>query len=224
MSRSIRSQIAGLLRASHFGPTILVVSITFAVSLTQMSAQSSAEIALAIFCGQLVVGWTNELVDFPRDTAALRLTKPLVAGTITESTLRISLAIALLGALVISLMSPLGTHGTAFHFIGLLSATAYNLKLKATIFSVLPYVVSFGTLPWAIYAANNAHPPTWLVWAFILLASAFHFLNVLKDLDEDRSQDVLGLPQVLGRQKSIVVASILVALGLINTALGHLRF
>jgi 4-hydroxybenzoate polyprenyltransferase len=189
-----------------------------------MPAQSSAEIALAIFCGQLVVGWTNELVDFPRDTAALRLTKPLVAGTITESTLRMTLALALLGALVISLMSPLGTHGTAFHFIGLLSATAYNLKLKATIFSVLPYVVSFGTLPWAIYAANNAHPPTWLVWAFVLLASAFHFLNVLKDLDEDRSQDVLGLPQVLGRQNSIVVASVLVALGLINTALGHLRF
>ena len=224
MSRSIRSQIAGLLRASHFGPTILVVSITFAVSLTQMSAQSSAEIALAIFCGQLVVGWTNELVDFPRDSAALRLTKPLVAGTITESTLRISLAIALLGALVISLMSPLGTHGTAFHFIGLLSATAYNLKLKATIYSVVPYVVSFGTLPWAIYAANNDHPPTWLVWAFILLASAFHFLNVLKDLDEDRSQDVLGLPQVLGRQMNISMAIALVSLGLLAIVIGRLNF
>jgi 4-hydroxybenzoate polyprenyltransferase len=203
---------------------VLVVSVTFAVSLTQVTPLESAEIALAIFCGQLVVGWTNELVDFARDKGALRLAKPLVAGTISESTLRMSLAITLLGALAISLLSPLGTHGTAFHFIGLLSATAYNLKLKATIYSVLPYVVSFGTLPWAIYTANNAHPPTWLVWAFVLLASAFHFLNVLKDLDEDRSQDVLGLPQVLGRRLSITVAVALGSLGLIAIAIGRLSF
>jgi len=201
-----------------------VVGITFAVALTQMSFKSSVEIAVAIFCGQLVVGWTNDLVDFPRDKAALRLNKPLVAGTITESTLRTALAIALLSALLISLVSPLGTRGTALHFVGLVSATAYNLKLKATIYSVVPYVVSFGTLPCAIYAANDTRPPAWLVLSFVLFASAFHFLNVLKDLDDDRSQDVLGLPQVLGRQKSIGVASLLVALALINTAIGHLCF
>ena len=217
-------KLIALLRASHFGPTVLVVSITFMVSLTQIPAQHAAEIALAIFCGQLVVGWTNELVDFSRDKAALRMSKPLVAGTVTERTLKLSLVIALPGALVISLLSPLGIHGTAFHFLGLLSATAYNLKLKATIYSVLPYVVSFGTLPWAIYAATDTHPPMWLVLTFVLLASAFHFLNVLKDLEQDRTQEVMGLPQVLGRQKSITVAVVLVLLGLIAMTLGHLRF
>jgi 4-hydroxybenzoate polyprenyltransferase len=214
----------GLLKASHFGPTVLVVSITFVVSLTQLSVQGSAEIAAAMFCGQLVVGWTNDLVDFQRDEAALRLNKPLVAGTITETTIKRSLTFAFLGAFVISLWSPLGIHGTAFHFLGLLSATAYNLKLKATIYSFVPYIVSFGTLPWAIYSAAGTHPPMWLVLTFVLLASAFHFLNVLKDLEQDRTQEVMGLPQVLGRQKSIAIAVVLVLLGISSMTLGHLRF
>jgi len=224
MGRSIRSQAIGLLKASHFGPTVLVVTITFGVSLTQLPLQNSAEIALAIFFGQLVVGWTNDLVDFPRDKAASRLSKPLVAGTITVKALKLCLVLALLGALVISLRSPLGMHGTALHFLGLLSATTYNLKLKATIYSVLPYIISFSILPWAIYSAADTHPPAWLVWAFMLLASAFHFLNVLKDLDEDRTQEIMGLPQLLGRQKSISVALTLVLAGLIDVAIGHLRF
>jgi len=215
----LRAQIVGLLKASHFGPTVLVVSMTFVLSHTQFSISDSLFIALAIFFGQLVVGWTNDLVDFPRDKAALRLKKPLVAGTISETTLRIAIFLALGTALVTSLASPLGVQGSAIHFLGLLSATAYNLKLKATVLSVLPYIVSFGALPWAIYAATDSKPPLWLVLASILFTCAFHFLNVLKDLDADRNQNVLGLPQVLGRKKSIYVAAIVASVGLLDVAL-----
>jgi 4-hydroxybenzoate polyprenyltransferase len=175
--------------------------------------------ALAIFFGQLVVGWTNDLVDFPRDKAASRLKKPLVEGTISGTTLRVAIFLALGAALVASLVSPLGFSGSAIHFLGLLSATAYNLKLKATVLSVVPYMVSFGALPFAVYVAAGSKPPMWLVLAFILFTSAFHFLNVLKDLDADRDQDVLGLPQVLGRKTSITVAAILSALGLLDVVL-----
>ena len=52
-----------------------------------------------------------------------------------------------------------------------------------------------------------------MVFGFILFASAFHFLNVLKDIDSDIAQGVMGLPQVLGRQKSIAMALLLAALG-----------
>jgi len=215
----LRSQIVGLLKASHFGPTVLVVCMTFVLSRTQFSTGDSLFIALAIFFGQLVVGWTNDLVDFPRDKAALRLKKPLVAGTISETTLRVAIFLALGTALVTSLSSPLGVKGSAIHFLGLLSATAYNLKLKATVLSALPYMVSFGALPWAIYVAAGSRPPLWLVLAFILFTCAFHFLNVLKDLDADRNQNVLGLPQVLGRKRSICVAAILASVGLLEVAL-----
>ena len=216
-------KIMGLLKASHFGPTLLVVTITCILSLTQFSIRESIFIAFAILLGQFVVGWSNDLIDFPRDKAAGRIKKPLVAGTITEEALRISLGIALPSALIVSLLSPLGVAGTAIHFIGLLSATAYNFKLKSTLLSVVPYIVSFGALPWAIYVAAGNTPPTWMVLGFILFASAFHFLNVIKDLEADIDQKVMGLPQVLGRKKSIAMAALLGALGIVDVALANVR-
>ena len=216
-------KVMGLLKASHFGPTLLVVAITCILSLTQFSIRDSIFIAFAILLGQFVVGWSNDLIDFPRDKAAGRIKKPLVAGTITEEALRISLGIALPSALIVSLLSPLGVSGTAIHFIGLLSATAYNFKLKSTLLSVVPYIVSFGALPWAIYVAAGNTPPTWIVLGFILFASAFHFLNVIKDLEADIDQKVMGLPQVLGRKKSIAMAALLGALGIVDVALANVR-
>lgn len=214
--------LLGLAKATHFGPTVLVVSMTFLLSLTQFSIRESAFIAFAILLGQFVVGWSNDLIDFPSDEAAMRLKKPLVAGSITETTLKISLGIALPSALIVSLLSPLGVSGTAIHFVGLLSATAYNFKLKSTLLSVVPFMVSFGALPWAIYVAADSTPPTWLVLAFVLFTSAFHFLNVLKDIDTDIEQDVMGLPQVLGRQKSIAMAALLAGLGILDVALANM--
>ena len=214
-------QAVGLVKAAHFGPTVLVVGITFVLALTQFSIGDAAFIALAFLLGQLVVGWTNDLVDFPRDKAAMRFNKPLVAGNITELMLRISIAIALVGALIISLLSPLGIDGTAIHFLALLSATAYNVKLKSTVLSVVPYVFSFGALPWAMYLAAGTQPPTWIVLGFILFASAFHFLNVLKDLESDVAQQVMGLPQVIGRKKSIVTATILAVLGIVDAVVSN---
>jgi 4-hydroxybenzoate polyprenyltransferase len=221
MSEKMWPQAVGLVKAAHFGPTVLVVGITFVLALTQFSISDAAFIALAFLLGQLVVGWTNDLVDFPRDKAAMRFNKPLVAGNITELTLRISIAIALVGALIISLLSPLGIDGTAIHFLGLLSATAYNVKLKSTVFSVVPYIFSFGSLPWAIYLASGSRPPTWIVLGFILFALAFHFLNVLKDLESDVAQQVMGLPQVMGRKKSIVTAALLAVLGIVDVVVAN---
>jgi len=223
MEHKIHSQIVGLLKASHFGPTVLVVSITYVLSRFQFSVSESLFIAFAILLGQFVVGWSNDLIDFPLDKAAMRLNKPLVAGAVTEKLLRISIVVALLGALIVSLLSPLGISGTAIHFLGLLSAAAYNLRLKSTVLSVVPYIVSFGALPWAIYVAAGTSPPTWLVLGFILISSAFHFLNVLKDLKSDIAQGVLGLPQVLGRKKSIVIAILLAGLGILDVVLANIR-
>jgi 4-hydroxybenzoate polyprenyltransferase len=215
MAQAFRSQIVGLIKASHFGPTLLVVGITYILSRTQFSNQDSMFIALAILFGQLIIGWSNDLIDFPLDRETQRLKKPLVAGTITEATLKVSIIVALAGALMVSLLSPLGINGSAIHFLGLFSATAYNLKLKSTLLSALPYLVSFGALPWAIYVAAGTRPPSWIVLGFILISTAFHFLNVLKDMQSDIDQGVMGLPQVLGRRKSIAIAGTLIGLGIL---------
>jgi len=82
----------------------------------------------------------------------------------------------------------------------------------------VPYMVSFGALPWAIYVAAGTNPPTWIVLGFVLISSAFHFLNVLKDLESDIAQGVMGLPQVLGRKKSVVMVILLAGLGILVVA------
>ena len=94
--------------------------------------------------------------------------------------------------------------------LGLASATFYNFWAKSTWFSPVPYAVSFGALPWAVYSVAHKNPPVWLFVDFILVSLSFHFLNVIKDLEWDLNQSVLGLPQRIGKKWSAVTASILV--------------
>jgi 4-hydroxybenzoate polyprenyltransferase len=205
----------GFLLASHFGPTVLVVTISFILAATQYSVKSSLQIAGAIMAGQFFVGWSNDLIDHPLDLAASRKKKPLVAGSISPRALKRGIFLALISALVLSLAGPLGLKGSAIHGIGLASATLYNLKLKQTFFSILPYMISFGAMPWAIYASEGKSPTLWLCLGFILFASAFHFLNVVKDLEWDLKQGINGLPQRLGRKRSIFIATTLAIAGIL---------
>jgi 4-hydroxybenzoate polyprenyltransferase len=198
------------LRAAHFGPTVIVTATTFLLALSQYSLFDALRVAIAIFAGQLVVGWSNDFIDAPLDIAAQRTKKPIVSKEIDRDQLRKSIIVALVTALLLSLFSPLRITGTLIHFLGILSATIYNLKLKSTILSPLPYLVSFGSLPWAIYLSAGNHPPLWLFIDFMIISVAFHFFNVLKDFQWDINQGVLGLPQRLGRNASLIISILLV--------------
>ena len=212
---AIREKVVGMARATHFGPLLIVVSISFVLAFTQLPLAKSLEIALAIFAGQCVVGWTNDLIDQPRDSAAGRIKKPLVNQAVSPKQLRVGIAVALAAAILLSFLGPLGSKGGLLHMLGLASATIYNFGAKATRFSPVHYAISFGALPWAIYAAAGKHPPTWLFVDFILISLAFHFLNVIKDLDWDRTQLVMGLPQRVGKRWSMVAAGLCVVVSLL---------
>jgi len=198
------------LRAAHFGPTVIVTTASFLLSLSQYSIIDSLRVAIAIFAGQLVVGWSNDFIDAPLDIAAHRTKKPIVSKEINPEQLKGSIVFALVAAVLLSLFSPLGLTGTLIHFLGILSATFYNFKLKPTILSPIPYIVSFGALPWAIYLPAGNHPPLWLYLDFMLIAVAFHFFNVLKDFQWDIKQGIMGIPQRLGRNVSLIISISLV--------------
>ena len=212
---ALKQKVVGLAKATHFGPLLLVVTISFCLAISQLSFPKSFEIALAIFAGQCVVGWTNDLIDHPRDRTAGRMKKPLVHKAVTRKELQIGVGIAMTAAIFLSFFGPLGVKGGLLHMLGIGSATAYNFGIKATWFSPLPYAISFGALPWAIYLAASKHPPIWLYADFILISVAFHFLNVIKDLEWDRTQLVMGLPQRVGKGWSIAAASACIATGIL---------
>jgi len=207
---SVLAQGYVFLRAAHFGPTVIVTITTFLLAILQYSIIDALRVALAIFAGQLVVGWSNDFIDAPLDIAAQRTKKPIVSKELKPEQLKKSIVFALIAALLFSLFSPLGITGTLVHFLGILSATFYNLKLKPTILSPLPYIVSFGALPWAIYLPAENQPPLWLYLDFMIIAVAFHFFNVLKDFQWDINQGILGLPQRLGKNTSLFISISLV--------------
>ena len=207
---SVLAQGYVFLRAAHFGPTVIVTITTFLLAILQYSIIDALRVALAIFAGQLVVGWSNDFIDAPLDIAAQRTKKPIVSKELKPEQLKKSIVFALIAALLFSLFSPLGITGTLVHFLGILSATFYNLKLKPTILSPLPYIVSFGALPWAVYLPAGNQPPLWLFIDFMIIAVAFHFFNVLKDFQWDINQGILGLPQRLGKNASLFISILLV--------------
>ena len=212
-------RVLGMAKATHCGPATLVVVISFCLSISEFSFAKAFEIALAILAGQCVVGWTNDLIDHPRDSAAGRINKPLVNQSVSRRQLHLGIAAALTSAVLLSFLGPLGVKGGLLHMLGLVSATLYNFGLKSTWISPLPYAISFGAMPWAVYLAAGKHPPTWLYADFALVSVAFHFLNVIKDLEWDRSQLVMGLPQRVGKRWSIGIAAssiVISALALIS--------
>ena len=200
------------LKSAHFGPTFVVTLVGFLLSKLLFTVAESFVIAAAVFCGQLCVGWSNELVDADSDRIQNRLEKPLVNGSITTSELQRGIALALPLCVLLSILGPLHLWGGLTHLLGVGCGVAYNFYFKSRSTSPLPYAVAFGALVGCVFIGAHRTPPWWVVVSGSLLGIAAHFANVLKDMDEDRVLGVMGLPQRLGGLTSIRVAGVVLAI------------
>ncbi|HEX2131986.1 MAG TPA: UbiA family prenyltransferase [Actinophytocola sp.] len=209
------------MRACHPLPSLAVTAIATALAVSAGHQPAGvAAVAAAILAGQLSVGWLNDLVDARRDARTNRADKPLATGEITRTGVAVAVGLAAPAAVGLSLLS--GTEATVAHLAALCSAWAYDLGVKATVLSVLPYAVSFGLLPAFVTlgAPAGQWPPVWLVAAAAVLGSAAHFANALPDLDDDLRTGVRGLPHRVGRTAGVVVASTLVLATAVILAFG----
>ncbi|KAA9089473.1 UbiA family prenyltransferase [Microbacterium radiodurans] len=207
--------------ASHPGPSVVVTTLSFALGLAVgLDAWRLALLAVAVLLGQLSIGISNDALDAERDRAVGRRDKPLVRGEVSRRTAWIAAALAVV--LALGLSAPLGWAMLLAHAVTIASGWAYNLGLKATPLSVVPFLVSFGLFPsLASLAAPEpslAAPFAWIAGA--ALGAAVHLTNVLPDLDDDRRTGIRGLPHRLGATASvsiavagIVVAAVAVLLG-----------
>jgi 4-hydroxybenzoate polyprenyltransferase len=209
------SKVNGLRLASHFGPTVIVTSISFTLSLFYTSWQRAILIAFGVMLGQLVVGWSNDLYDYADDLSHQRLNKPLVKGTITREFLARCVMIMVPLSFLANLLGPLGVNGGLVYMFGIACGVAYNFYFKFNIFSPLPFALAFAALPSCIVIAQEQTPPVWMWLGGALFGVAAHFVNVLKDIDQDQISGIGGLPQRLGMRNSIISAAALIALGVI---------
>jgi len=69
-------KVRGLLKASHFGPTLLVTTISWFFAAHYRGLPSAFLIAFGVFTGQLIVGWSNDLYDYEYDQRGHRSTAP----------------------------------------------------------------------------------------------------------------------------------------------------
>ena len=209
----MKTRIVGLAKASHFGPSLLVTALSYFFAQLYWQPGSALIIALGFFSGQLIVGWSNDLIDYADDLSHQRMNKPLVAGLISRKFLQSWLAVMIPVALVINFFGPLGFIGGGLSIFAIVWALGYNFYFKFNIFSPLPYAVAFAILPSCMAYSQDKTPPTWMWLGGALFGMAAHFLNVLKDMDQDHASGIKGLPQRCGKTGSIIAATILIAFG-----------
>jgi 4-hydroxybenzoate polyprenyltransferase len=208
------NKVKGLLKAAHFGPTLIVTTISFAVAPFYWWEGPAYVIAFGVFTGQLVVGWSNDLYDFEDDLKHQRSKKPLVSGLITKKYLQKWLRFMVPFSFVANLLGPLGIKGGLLYMLGIACGVAYNFYFKFSILSPLPYAIAFAALPTSVAISKDINPPMWMIFGGALFGMAAHFINVIKDMDQDQASGIKGLPQRLGKTKSIAAAAVLIALGI----------
>ena len=203
--------VRGLVRACHPEPTAAVTAVAAALAASVGRGRAGTlAVTAAVLAGQLSIGWMNDYLDRDRDVRSGRPDKPVVAGRLAPATLRGATMAAALAVVPLSLLS--GPAAGGLHLAAVASAWAYNLRLKATALSVLPYVISFGLLPAFVTAGLPGRPVVgWLVAAGALLGAGAHFANVLPDIEDDLATGVRGLPHRIGPAGSRVAAAVLLA-------------
>jgi 4-hydroxybenzoate polyprenyltransferase len=210
-----------LVRAAHPGPAVAVVALSVLLAVAAgLGAGRIVLVALAVLAGQLSVGWSNDLVDESRDRAVGRGDKPVAAGQVSSRAVRTACVASVVAVVVLSFAC--GAWAGVVHLLCVASAWAYNLWLKSTVWSWVPYAVSFGGLVVFVTLAGRppALPPWWMPVAAGLLGVGAHLLNVLPDLDDDARTGVRGLPHRIGARALprvaaavLLAASVVVAVG-----------
>jgi 4-hydroxybenzoate polyprenyltransferase len=210
-----------LARATHLEPALAVTVVAVLLALAAgVGPGRTVLVGAAVLAGQAAIGWCNDWLDADRDRAVGRQDKPVVQGTVTAALLRAGTSVAVVVAVLLSLL--LGVVPGALLLVLVASGLAYDAGLKRTALSPLPYLTGFGALPAGVVAAAPGTPgaPWWLVAAGAALGGAAHVANVAPDVADDLATGVRGLPHRIGATPSAVTGAVLLGTATLLLVLG----
>ncbi|MGI9155497.1 MAG: UbiA family prenyltransferase [Marmoricola sp.] len=210
-----------LVEAAHPVPALAVAVLSgLLATAVDLPLARGVLVVAAVLTGQLSIGWCNDLVDAERDHVVRREDKPLGTGELPLTAARLACASAVV--LTVPLSLACGVAAGLTHLGCVAAAWAYNLRLKATIWSWLPYALAFGGLTVFVSLAQRspALPPVWMPVAGALLGFGAHVLNVLPDLSDDAATGVRGLPHRLGARPSRLLATAVLVLASVVIVVG----
>jgi 4-hydroxybenzoate polyprenyltransferase len=194
----------------------MVLLMTVATAVSGGSWLSVALVFFASAAGQATVGWTNDVHDAEADRAAGRITKPTVRGDVHPDDLQLPIVVSAILTVPLSFLAA-GWLGGAAHIAAVGSALVYNFFLARTVWSWVPYTVSFALMP--VFVAQASASTLWptvpITLLSVLVGVTAHLLNAIPDIDVDRDTGWGGLAVSLGKRWSMALVAVLAGLAVV---------
>jgi 4-hydroxybenzoate polyprenyltransferase len=204
------TSVRALALSCHPVPSLGVTALTAGLAaLASLPFGRGLLVTAAVFTGQLSIGWSNDYIDAERDRAVRRSDKPVASGLVAPRIAGIAALVAFIGNLALS--AALSWPGGGAVLVITACGWAYNLGVKATVLSWLPYAIAFGMLPAVVTlsASTPRWPAAWTLAAGALLGVAAHLANVLPDLSADAATGIRGLPHRLGAKATALAGALI---------------
>jgi 4-hydroxybenzoate polyprenyltransferase len=163
---------------------------------------------------QFSISALNEWADADVDRRAGRR-RPIPLGLVSRGAALTVAVVCAVGAFLLCVLSNLGPLALLLVGFGTACGWAYDLWLKATPLSFVPFAVAFPLMPFWI-GVLAGRPLTSLVVLFLggsPLATAIHLGDAIPDRDQDRNAGLRTLAVTLGKPGAELAAAGLLLLG-----------
>ena len=201
-------RLRGYVRLIHPFPVAMnaIAALSFAMLAVHgwPGLRAAFLIAAAIIGSQATVGVVNDLRDRDLDAIA-KPEKPLVSGRVT---VRGAVCVGVL-TLIVAIATGLALGPLSLLFVLAMTAAGlvYDLWLKRTAVSFLPYIFGLPLLPiWAWTCVRDAPPRLWLTYPLgVLVGFGLHLANALPDAERDATGGIRGIVQIVGVRGALIL-------------------
>jgi len=202
--------LSGLVRLVHPFPSALDAGVTLVLALLAGAPGGRAALlAIAMLAIQFSVGAVNDLSDAPADALTGR-SKPLVDGRVPA---RLALGVAAAAAAAgIALSALAGPFAALIAVAGYGIGLAYDLRLKASAWSWLPYAAGIPLLPVFAWVGATGHLPGLmlaLAGLGVLAGADLAIANSLADAERDAASGTATIARALGQGRALRLGALL---------------
>lgn len=196
-------RLAATLRLVHPFPSILDAAVVAAVAAAAGASLARVGLlAVSMLLLQLGIGTVNDWADAPADARA-QPGKPIPSGLVGRRAAG-WLGVVLVAAGLVAAAAA-GPVALTVAGLGLAAGLAYDLRLKGTRWSWVPYAIGIPLLPVFAWAGATGELPATFVVLVPLAAAAGASLalaNAVADLERDEAAGVETIATVLGVERA----------------------
>jgi 4-hydroxybenzoate polyprenyltransferase len=211
-ARTVAARSLGWIRLTHPFPSVLDGLVSGAIAaIAGASPDLAVRIGLAMTLLQLGIGTVNDIVDAPRD-AGRKAGKPIPAGLVSP---QVAWALAIVVFVVGTTLSAGVSAVTGLLALVVIAiGLAYDLRLKGTAWSWLPFAVGIPIL--AVFGwvgATGTLDPIFaiLVPSAVVAGGALAIGNAVVDVERDREAGVSSVVVAFGLGRATRLAAALFA-------------